>query len=51
MARWRDVFNDEKCKCGKKGTRIISVNGKVVGFSCEEHYSEEKKGGNNNERR
>lgn len=40
MAKWKDVYGEEICSCGKKGTRIISTNGKITGYACEKHYEE-----------
>ena len=42
MVNWKDVFNDETCKCGEKGTNILSLNTKIVGFACDKHHAEEQ---------
>lgn len=37
MTNYKDLFNKEVCKCGKKGTVIITNgSGKIIGFQCEE---------------
>lgn len=37
MPNYKELFGDEVCKCGKKGTVIISNgSGKIRGYSCNE---------------
>jgi hypothetical protein len=42
MANFKELFGKEVCSCGEKGTRILSVHTKIVGFACEKHFEERK---------
>jgi len=43
MANWKDLFNDEVCKCGKKGEYIVTAYNRIREFACEDHKDDHKK--------